>query len=126
MPGYQNGQAKLIRSNQQVEVIVPTDGIITAGVSSAAVQLERISHSSYPWGVSVQVIFSATPGTFEIDVQTSDTDVDGTYVSQSATITTVNAGFVGRVELVNFWAKFLRVNFKTFPNSVTATVLVTR
>lgn len=126
MPGYQNGQAKLLRTNQQAEVIVPTDGVIVAGTSSSAVQLDRISHSFYPWGVSVQVIFSATPGTFEVDVQTSDTDVDGTYVSQSSTITAVNAGFAGRVELVNFWAKFLRVNFKTFPNAITATVLVTR
>lgn len=124
MPGYQSGRAKLLRTNQQAFLL--NNEIIAAGFSSAAVQLDRISHSSYPFGVSFMIKFSADPGTLEVDIQTSDTDVDSDYCTISTFNTALNANFVGRVELPQFWAKFVRASIKTLTNAVATTVLVTR
>lgn len=125
MPGYAGaGQAKLLRTNQQVFLF--NNETVAAGTSSIAVELERISRSFYPWGVSLEISFSGAPGGFEVDVQTADTDSDTHYVSETTTVTAVNANNVGRIELTQFWARFLRVNIKTLGSAVATTVLLTR
>lgn len=126
MPGYQSGQAKLLRTNQQAFLL--NNEVVAAGSASAAVQLDRISHSSYPFGASFMIKFSATPGTFEVDIQTSDTDVDSDYctISTLNAAGSLNASFVGRIELPQFWAKFARAYVRTLTNAVNMTVLVTR
>lgn len=127
MPGYAGaGHATLLRTNQQAFLF--NNETITSGTASIAMQLDRISHSSYPFGASFQVKFSGNPGVFEVDIQTSDTD----YPDDYCTINTINAAgnlnshFVGRVELPSFWAKFVRVVITTLTNPVNTTVLVTR
>jgi len=95
------------------------------GTLSAAFELRRERGNFYPNGLSVQVAFAADPGVFEVDVMTSDTDV-AAYFVQTAQITTVNAGFVGRVELPNIYAKYVAVAVKTLTNAVAVTVMGTR
>ncbi len=135
-----SGQAVLLRANenqwlfQQQIVSAGASGVAGANASaSIAVLLERIKSSTfYPFGVSVQIYFTdvnqvaANPGAFEVDVQTSDIDVDAQYSTISALTGGLNAAFSGRVELPTFWAKFLRVYAKTITNAVYLNVLVNR
>jgi len=85
-------------------------------------------YDNYPSNVSVEVIFSADPGVFEIDIQEADTDGDVyfTEVPSAGAITAVSAGFVARSDLVPIKAKFMRVYVKTLTNAVKTTVKVTR
>lgn len=133
MPGYAGqGQAVLLRDNKQVYLLQRET--IVAGRASIAVQLERINRSYYPWGVSFQVAFTdvngnpSDPGTFEVDIQTSDIDQDNQYsTTTSNTITIVNSSFAGgRLELTAFYAKYARALVKTLTNAVYVTVLATR
>jgi hypothetical protein len=132
MPSYAGaGQATLLRENKQMFLF--QQELIVAGRSSIAVQLERINRSFYPWGVSVQIYFTdvngnpVAPGAFELDVQTSDIDQDSQYCLANAyTGTVMNGAFAGRVELLSFWAKYLRVRVTALTNAVYVSVLVTR
>jgi len=127
MPGYPGGgQARLLRTNQQIFLF--NNETVAAARASIAVQLDRISHSSYPFGASFQVKFSGDPGAFEVDIQTSDTDNDADYctINLLNSSSQLNSNFVGRVELPNFWAKFVRGYVRTLTNAVTTTLLVTR
>ena len=125
MPGYPGtGQAQLIYENRQVFLF--QNETVAAGTASIAFQLHRVRGSSYPFGMSLEIGFSADPGTFEVDIQTSDTDDNPHFV----TINTVNSGlnsfFVGRVELPSFWAKYVRARVVTLTNAVAITVKLTR
>lgn len=71
--------------------------------------------------ISISGFFSAAPGVFEIDLQTSDVDADGMYVSETTTITAVNANNAFRA-LFTIKAKFFRVFVKTLPNAVNLTL----
>jgi hypothetical protein len=126
MPPYPgNSLATLLYENKQG--FAWNNELVAQGATSIAFQLRRERGAYYPNGISVQVQFSANPGTFEVDVMTSDTDEAGFYV-QVASITATNATFVGRVELPNIWAKYVALNMKTSPNAATVTVtaLITR
>lgn len=125
------GKAALLRSNEQQYLFQQQAG--AQGLSSIAVQLERRSGSFYPFAASLQIWFTdingnpANPGTFEIDAQTSDVDLDGQYcVESSGALTSLNSSYAGRIALTAIWAKFLRVNAKTVTNAVYLNVLVTR
>jgi hypothetical protein len=130
MPGYQNAQAVLLRQNQQRFLFQQEQ--VSAGRASTALQLERVNRSFYPWGVSFQVAFTdvngnpANPGTFEVDIQTSDIDQDAQYCTLNSVTGPLNAGYAARQELVNFWAKYVRAYVKTLTNAVYVTLLVTR
>src|SRR5882762_12016451 len=103
MPGYPGGgQARLLRTNQQIFLF--NNETVAAARESIAVQLDRISHSSYPFGASFQIKFSGDPGAFEVDIQTSDTDNDADYctINLLNSSSQLNSNFVGRVELPNF------------------------
>jgi hypothetical protein len=131
MPVYGGtGQATLLRSNQQVYLF--QQEAVAAGRASIALQLERVNRSFYPWGVSFQVqFFNASgvptdPGTFEIDIQTSDIDQDSQYCNiQQWGSGTLNTFFVGRIELPNFYAKYVRAFVKTLGGGL-ITLLATR
>jgi hypothetical protein len=137
MPGYPgSGQAALIRENRQV-FLFQNETIPAGTVNSAsiAVQLERIRSLAYPWGVSFEIYFTdstgvtpANPGNFEVDVQTADVDENTHYCTISAltSVSSLNSYFVGRIELPQFWAKYVRVYLKTLTNAVNITALVTR
>lgn len=125
------GQAAHLRANEFQYLF--QQQLLPAGTSSIAMQLERIKSAYfYPIGVSFQIWFTdvngaaTTPGTFQIDIQDSDIDLDAQYCVISSLTGGLNAAFVGRVELPNFWAKFVRVNIKTLTNAVYINVLVTR
>jgi hypothetical protein len=133
MPGYGGkGQATLLRENQQGFLFLHETNV--AGKASVAFQLERVPRSYYPWGASFQAFFTdasgnpADPGTFEIDIQTSDIDDDGQYVTLTGnSMSVASTTFVARLELTAFYAKFVRAFVKSLTNaSVFVTVLVTR
>jgi hypothetical protein len=133
VPGFGGtGKASLLRDNQQKYLFQQETNV--TGRASIALQLERINRSYYPWGVSFQVAFTnaagapADPGSFEIDIQTSDVDQDAQYCTINSWVNdaSLNASFVGRIELPSFYAKFVRAFVKTLTNSVYITVLVTR
>src|ERR1700690_2750785 len=136
------GQSPLLRANEQQYLF--RQQLITAGQSagaagvnvsaSIAVQLERIKALSYPFGASLEVSFTdvngnaSTPGNFEVDWQNADTDRDAAYNTVSALVNTasLNASFVGRIELPTMWAKYTRIYVKTLANPVYITAVLTR
>jgi hypothetical protein len=90
-----------------------------------AFQLERVRSAHYPWGFSVEVAFSGPPGAFEIDVMVADTDNPNYFIS-ATNISAVNSGNVGRVDVLNSWAKYVAVYVKTLSNAVAITAQITR
>jgi hypothetical protein len=125
MPGYAGtGQAKLLYENHQAFLF--QNETVANGTSSIAYQLRRERGAFYPWGMSLELSFSGNPGTFEVDVETSDTDIDTHYVTINTLTGGLNSSYVGRLELPSFWAKFVRVQVITLTNSVAITVLLTR
>jgi hypothetical protein len=133
MSGYAGtGQAKLLRNNQQAYLFQKDTNIV--GKASVAFEIERVNRSYYPWGVSFQIYFTdvngvpSDPGTFEVDIQTSDIDQDTQYCTISSWTggTSLNAFFAGRIELPNFYAKYIRAFVNSITNSVNTTILITR
>lgn len=128
MAGYAGvGQAKLLRENSQVFLwqndIVPAGAAV--GSLSLAVQLERVRSVHYPWGFSVEVAFSGNPGAFEVDVMVADTD-NPRYFIPWTNITQVNAFNVGRVDVLNSWAKYVALYMTTLGNAVSVSGQITR
>jgi len=126
MPLYPGpGKAALLYENRQAWLF--QNEAITAGQSSIACQLHRIFGDSYPFGASFEIGFSADPGAFEVDIQTSDSDAaDGKYFSVVQTTGPLNASFLTRVEMPLFWARFVRVKLVSITNAVNLTVELTR
>jgi hypothetical protein len=128
MPAYSGiNQAQLLRENKQVfawqNETVPASA--ATGSLSQAWQLERVRSVSYPWGFSVEVSFSGAPGAFEVDVMVADTDNPANYI-QFTNITQVNSYNVGRVDVLNGFAKYVALYLKTLTNAVTITGQITR
>jgi hypothetical protein len=125
MPGYAGtGQAKLLYENRQAYLF--QNETVANGTASIAYQLRRERGAYYPWGMSLEFTFGAAPGTFEVDVQTADTDDNTHYVTLATLTNGLNSSNVGRIELPSFWAKFVRVQVVTLTNAVAITVLLTR
>ena len=125
------GQALLLRAGEQQYLLNKQQ--VTPGQSTIAVQLERVKGGQYyPWGFAFQVWFTdvngapAAPGTFEVDAQGSDDDVDGHYCNIGTALNAVNASNAGRIDLTTVWPLFVRCNIKTLTNNVYVTILVTR
>lgn len=125
MPGYAGtARAQLLYENRQAYLF--QNETVANGTASIAYQLRRERGAYYPWGMSLEFTFSADPGTFEVDVETADTDDNAHYVSLIALTNGLNTSYVGRIELPSFWAKFVRVQVITLTNTVAITVLLTR
>lgn len=126
MPGFAgDGQARLMYENQQAWLLQAET--VASGTASIAYQLRRERGAYYPFGVSFQVGFSATPGAFQVDIQTSDIDADAEYCTiNSLTTGGLSATFRGRIELPSFWARYIRAKVVTVTNVVATSVLVTR
>ena len=131
MSGYAGtGQATLLRMNQQIFLLQQETNVI--GRASIAVQLET-QRTLFRWGLSFQLYFTdlngipANPGTFEVDIQASDLDTDAQYSTISAWPAdgTLNASFVGRIELPGFYARYVRVFVASLANPVHISVLAT-
>ena len=120
------GQAVLLRCGEQLTLW--NNQVITAGTTtSLAVQVEWIkSGFFFVPKLSVEIVFSGAPGTFEIDVQYAETDTGNNYIASTTTITTVNSNNVARWDLpAGFFPKYARLFAKTFPNAVTANAIIT-
>lgn len=104
--------------------------IVPALTLSQAFRIERIDGSAYPWGLSVEVAFGASPGTFEIDIMAANNDNAANFVqigSIIATASIIAGGFVGRYDMAtNIWPRFVAAYVKTLGNAVGLTVQVTR
>jgi len=108
MPKYpRSGQAQLLRPNQQ-GFFFNGESVI-AGQASQAFEIGRIQ-DAYPWGMSFQFAFSGNPGAFQYDVQTSDTDQANSYVTIASLTGGLNSSYQSRIELPQFWARYVRVN----------------
>ena len=132
MPSYPgNALATLLRNNQQAYLwnneSVPASG--AQGSLSVAFQLERINRSSYPWGAAFEVIFSANPGVFEIDIVgcNNDNQQNYTFLGNITAATSYFAGsYVGRWDMPsNIWVKYVAGYMKTLTNAVNTTLQVT-
>lgn len=97
-----------------------------AGVASLQVALGGNPDGS-PLKLSVEGLFAGAPGAFEVDLQTSDTDVDADYISQAAVLNAVNANNACRAEFPAIVAKFARLLTKIqTTNAVNGTFRITR
>lgn len=125
MPAYGGtGKATLLRENEQRYLW--QNETASAGTLSIAYELARINRSFYPWGLSFEVVFSAAPGTFEIDLMGSNNDIAANFISLG-TISTVNGSNVGRWDMPsNLWPKYVAAFVKTLTNAVNVTLQVTR
>lgn len=121
MPAYAAGNATQLSPGDQVAVF--NAEAIAAGTASQAVSAQRAG--STPYGESWEIIFSAAPGAFQVDIQHADTDVDAAYVTVNS-VSAVNTNQAARVELPACWAKFSRCKVVTLTNVVNTTARVTR
>ena len=126
MPSYLGPcQAVLIRENTQQ--FFWNNETVPAGATSIAFQFARIASGFYyPWGASVEIAFSGNPGPFRVDVQTADTDQNANYILLVSATTNLNSYYVGSVQLLSFWAKYIRLNLGNLTNSVNITAKLTR
>jgi len=125
MPGYSGtAQAQLLYENRQVFLF--QNETVTTGTASIAYQLRRERGAYYPWGISLEISFSADPGTFEVDIQTADVDKDSHFVTINTMTGGLNTSYVGRLELPSFYAKYVRAQLVSITNTVAVTILLTR
>lgn len=87
-----------------------------AGATSQEVALAVIPGNSGV-SLSVEIVFHADPGAFEVDLMTSDTDTLADFTSIK-TITTDTTGFVARAEVSPVVANFACLFIKTLTNNV--------
>lgn len=98
-----------------------------AGQSSMAVALGMV-YENDPGSLSVEIVFSGAPGTFEVDLQTADDDADAFYTIEGSGISalTNTPASVARAEFNNVSARFARVFIKTLTNAVNIAVRICR
>jgi hypothetical protein len=137
MPKYPGqGLATLINANQQIYLFGGSGqqttsperpGAGSPSYASIAYGLERQKAAFYPWGFAVEIWFTGAPGTFEVDIQGAELDMDSHYVTIGTAITAVNASNVGRFDSgVTIWPKYVRAFVKTLGNDVSITAVLTR
>lgn len=126
MPAYPgNDLARLIYENEQKHFFL--NETVPAGTLSKGFQLRRERGNFYPWGFSIEVKFAADPGVFEVDIMGADTDQAGFYVPiAQLTAVSLTPNFAGRIELTQFWAKYIAVKVVTLTNAVAITAMGTR
>lgn len=125
MPKYPgSNQAALLNANTQK--FLWNGEPATQGQASIAVLLERQKSNFYPWGFAMEFIFSGAPGTFEIDVQGAETDIDAAYCTIGTAVTAVNSSQACRFDSTAQYPKYVRALLKTVTNSVNITAKVTR
>lgn len=121
-----DGQAVLLRCGE-VQQVWKNQNITAGTTTSIAVQLEWIkSGFFYVPRAAVELFYSGAPGTHEIDVQYSESDIGNSYVSSSTTITSANTSNYARWDLPSgFYPKYMRLLAKTWPNAVTISAIIT-
>jgi hypothetical protein len=101
------------------------------GAASQQVALgERDSRGGTPF--SADIIFSANPGTFEVDVQVANVDTDAAYytldqgTTNDGAIAQVNAGFAAHLDAPFVTAKFVRLKLVAQQNAASITASFSR
>jgi hypothetical protein len=88
------------------------------------------SKHGVPKSVSVSISYAASPGAFEVDIETADDDKNGAgdanYAPELRVNSGLNASFVTRAELTNVAARWIRVRNILNTNGVALTVTITR
>jgi len=129
-----SGNATLLNANSQVFLIGGAQtsnaermGTGSPNYSSVAVQLERQKSASYPFGFAIEGNFTAAPGSFEIDVMASESDIDASYIMIGA-ITTINGNNYFRFDGVPTLAypRFIRLLVVSLTNDVNLNARITR
>ncbi len=98
----------------------PTAGTILAATSQSVALAQPPGKTE---ALSVAIQFSGVPGTFEVDLLTSDVDTWPQYV-QKATVTAVNASNCARMEITGIKAKFAALQLVSLANSVTVSAQI--
>jgi hypothetical protein len=93
--------------------------------ASVQVALANAYENAATQSVSVEILFSGTPGAFSLQPQVADTDADAFYVAEGSAITAVTNNFA-RVEFPNIKTRFFRVLLSSRTNAVNLTVKLTR
>jgi hypothetical protein len=122
MPTYSNATPpSSIGFGDSASVILPGD-TLSASFKSAQVALQH-TYAGSQQRLSVEVVFSGNPGTFALNLQTADSDVDANYQTEGTTISSV-VNNVARLEVSQVVANFARLVFSALQNSVTATAKI--
>lgn len=95
-----------------------------SGTITASTQLSVHRDPHAPACLSVEIQFSVNPGVFQIDLQTADTDAEINYVTKASLTTGLNASFVGRIEITNLVATFVRLKKVTVTNACNVTAKI--
>lgn len=126
MPSYVAGNADLNLLYPEGQQFMWNAETVAGGTASTAFRLYRRRDTFYPFGASFELTFGGAPGVFEVDIQTADTDLAANYVTINTITGGLNASNIGRLELPNFWARYVRAVVVTLTNAVVVTVKVTR
>ena len=108
-----------------------TQNVWSAETPSTSTASQQVALPPNPDGgiysISAEIQFSGAPGTFEVDLQTADTDTDHAYVTVPGygVINQVNANNWTRAE-VSVKAKFARLYLSARGNSVSMTASISR
>lgn len=122
MPLYSNiGAVTSIAPGDQVAVFNADAAISGQASQQLALQKPYMAGLVY---IGVELLFSATPGTFELDIQEADTDTDAAYVTIGS-ISAVSAGQYARGDY-QVTGRFCRAFLKTLTNVVNTTVRITQ
>lgn len=122
MPVYAAGNATALAPGDQA-LAFSAENVKAALPASAAFATQRAG--GQPYGESWELIFSAAPGAFQVDVQHADTDADVNYVTMNS-VTAVNTNQAARIELPACWSKFSRLKVVSLTNDVQLTARFTR
>jgi hypothetical protein len=126
MPAYNTlSRPPALYAGDSYSVVVPADAI-AAGFYSQQVALAKDLVNGEPQSLAVEVLFSANPGNFEVDLLTADTDAAANYVVKAALSAGLNGSYGGRIEVSAMSAKLARIGIPTLQNAVTATIKLTR
>jgi hypothetical protein len=105
-----------------VPIVVLNNQPIVAGTISQPIGLHRTNSDE---AISVTVQFSADPGAFQIDLQTSDTNTPNAFVSlESLDTGELNASFYGRFEVSNIGTRYIQLAVISVTNAVNCTITV--
>ena len=126
---YAATTANLAKTADVGYALVPQSEIAEAvivGEPSICFALPIGPFTAPPPSLTFEGSFSGAPGTFELDIQEADTDVDANYITPSNAAYTINAvvtGNVWRVDLSPAAGKFCRLKVVAFANFATINVV---
>lgn len=109
-PALYQGDSYLCWNNEAVAV----------GAASQEVAVAIIANGAVANSLSAEIVFAGAPGTFEVDLQTSDTDNANDFVKLSS-VNAVSANNVARIETTPVAANFARLVMVALGNAVNVT-----